>query len=171
MPPSSPSLAFMKLQVSRTTPHDGMRVGDEPGLAGDEEQGSAPRAPDTCIVLATVINARDEAHLVEGERTDDQALLEQITTPEVRMRDRRDEDPDGCRVLSGPGPCAGLRHFGTFAVDPRHQAAGIGGWLTVEAERVGTRAFAAGMLELTVLARQVALIAWYEHRGFICTGE
>ena len=65
----------------------------------------------------------------------------------------------------------GVAYFGTFAVDPTRQAAGIGRWLLAQAERLAAESFGSHTFEILVLRQQTALVAWYERRGFIGTGE
>src|SRR6201999_2914696 len=74
-----------------------------------------------------------------------------------------------CCQLRNEG--AGLSYFGTFAVSPPAQGAGLGRQLMTEAERLAVSSFGATRLEMTVLAPQEKLIAYYERRGFQRTGE
>jgi ribosomal protein S18 acetylase RimI-like enzyme len=112
-----------------------------------------------------------EAHLVEGERTDEPALLRLIGSPASRVMvvDDQEGRPTACCQLEDRGQ--GLAYFGTFAVDPARQATGLGSWLLSEAERIAAEELGVRELELTVLRQQAALIAWYERRGFAATGE
>ena len=64
-----------------------------------------------------------------------------------------------------------VSYFGTFAVSPAAQGAGIGRRLMAEAERQAALRFKSTVLEMTVLAQQEMLIAWYERLGFQRTGE
>ena len=112
-----------------------------------------------------------EAHLVDGERTGDRTLLRVIGSPRSRLLIAR--DPQGaavaCCQIEDRGE--GVVHFGAFAVAPPRQAGGVGRWLMAEAERAAIEVFAARTFEIAVLAQQPALIAWYERRGFVATGE
>ncbi len=64
-----------------------------------------------------------------------------------------------------------LAYFGTFAVSPAAQGRGLGRRLMAEAERRAVAAFGSATMEMTVLAQQEALIAWYERLGFSRIGE
>jgi ribosomal protein S18 acetylase RimI-like enzyme len=65
----------------------------------------------------------------------------------------------------------GLAYFGTFAVSPTAQGQGIGRRVMAEARRRAAQDFGASTMEITVLAQQAALLAWYERLGFRKTGE
>jgi ribosomal protein S18 acetylase RimI-like enzyme len=58
-----------------------------------------------------------------------------------------------------------LAYFGTFAVQPNAQGAGLGRRLITEAEREAAVRYEAAAVEMTVLAQQDKLIAWYERLG------
>ncbi len=62
-------------------------------------------------------------------------------------------------------------YFGTFAVRPHAQGVGLGRRLITEAERQAVVRYSSLTLEMTVLAQQDKLIAWYERLGFHRTGE
>lgn len=109
-----------------------------------------------------------EAHLLDGRRTNPDAVAEVIVSPSAQLLLMEDADgPVGCCVLEDHGS---HWYFGTFAVRPTAQARGTGSALLAEAER---RAMDAGAetLELAVIAQRLDLIAWYERRGFVRTGE
>jgi len=117
-----------------------------------------------------------EADLVEGERinagqvramiTDAGSLILVGQTPGQLSQPARIV---ACCQLRNEG--AGLAYFGTFAVSPQAQGAGLGRQLMNEAERQAVSSFGATRLEMTVLAPQDKLIAYYERRGFQRTGE
>ena len=114
-----------------------------------------------------------EADLVEGERISRDQVLAMISAGGSLLL-------VGLLVGEGAGQLvaccqlrnegAGLAYFGTFAVAPQAQGAGLGRQLMAEAERQAVAAFAATHLEMTVLAQQDKLIAYYERRGFRRTG-
>ncbi len=112
-----------------------------------------------------------EAHLVEGERTDEEIVRRLLGAPDSRLLVVRSEAGDAvaCCHLEARGD--GLAHLGMLAVVPAGQAAGTGRWLLAEAERTAAEVLGVQELEITVLAQQTALIAWYERRGFERTGE
>lgn len=102
-----------------------------------------------------------EADLLDGQRTDAgevRALL-----PHLLVAD----DLTGCCVVE---PREGCAHFGLFAVQPALQGRGTGSALLTAAE---DRARALGLpaVEMTVLEARTELLAFYERRGYVRTGE
>ena len=111
-----------------------------------------------------------EADLVEGERINTDQVRAMITSAGSLMLVGEDADRIvGCCQVRNEG--AGLAYFGTFAVSPQAQGAGLGRQLMTEAEHQAITAFGATRLEMTVLAPQDKLIAYYERRGFRPTGQ
>jgi ribosomal protein S18 acetylase RimI-like enzyme len=113
-----------------------------------------------------------EADLVEGERINAGQVRAMITDAGSLLLAAEDADTGrivGCCQLRNEG--AGLAYFGTFAVSPQAQGAGLGRQLMTEAEQLAVSSFGATRLEMTVLAPQDKLIAYYERRGFHRTGE
>jgi ribosomal protein S18 acetylase RimI-like enzyme len=113
-----------------------------------------------------------EAGLVEGERINAGQVRAMITDAGSLLLAAEDADTGrivGCCQLRNEG--AGLAYFGTFAVSPQAQGAGLGRQLMTEAEQLAVSSFGATRLEMTVLAPQDKLIAYYERRGFHPTGE
>ena len=111
-----------------------------------------------------------EADLVEGERISADQVRAMISGGgSLMLVAEQDGGIAACCQLQNQG--AGLAYFGTFAVSPRAQGAGLGRQVMAEAERQAVTAFAATRLEMTVLAQQDKLIAYYERRGFRRTGE
>jgi ribosomal protein S18 acetylase RimI-like enzyme len=111
-----------------------------------------------------------EADLVEGERISRDQVLAMISRGgSLLLVAGQDGGIVACCQLQNQG--AGLAYFGTFAVSPKAQGAGLGRRLMAEAEHQAVAAFGATRLEMTVLAQQDKLIAYYERRGFRRTGE
>jgi ribosomal protein S18 acetylase RimI-like enzyme len=111
-----------------------------------------------------------EADLVEGERISADQVRAMISDGGSLVLVGEDAgEIVACCQLRNQG--AALAYFGTFAVSPQAQGAGLGRELMAEAERQAVAAFAANRLEMTVLAQQDKLIAYYERRGFRRTGE
>ncbi|NAZ87122.1 GNAT family N-acetyltransferase [Kineococcus indalonis] len=112
-----------------------------------------------------------EADLLGGQRTDAAGVGAVV------------EDPEAVLLLAERGPgaqlvaCCELRragddaYFGTFAVRPHLQGAGIGRRVLERADAEAVRRWGAAALEMTVIAQRTDLIAWYERRGFTPTGE
>ncbi|HTX30118.1 MAG TPA: GNAT family N-acetyltransferase [Solirubrobacteraceae bacterium] len=112
-----------------------------------------------------------EADLVEGERTSEEAVRRLLDAPGSRVLLAREEADSAVACCHVEDRGHGVASLGMFAVAPERQAAGVGRWLLAEAERAAAEVFAARRLEISVLAPQAGLIAWYERRGFTRTGE
>jgi ribosomal protein S18 acetylase RimI-like enzyme len=111
-----------------------------------------------------------EADLLDGQRTDAEAVAEIVADPESRLL--LAVGPDGVIV----GCChvqrkdAATSYFGSFAVRPELQGAGTGSALLREGERCAVE-WGSRQMEMTVIAQRTDLIAWYERRGYARTGE
>lgn len=105
-----------------------------------------------------------EADLLEGQRTDPEAVLEVL--PHVLLA-VEDGDLRACCTLV---PKDGHAYFGMFAVRPGLQGNGMGSLVLAEAER---RATTQGLsyVEMTVVSARPELIAFYLRRGYTDTGE
>jgi ribosomal protein S18 acetylase RimI-like enzyme len=111
-----------------------------------------------------------EADLVEGERINASQVRAMIgDSGSLMLVGESQTGILACCQLQNRG--SGLAYFGTFAVAPQDQGAGLGRQLMAEAEHQAVTAFAAHRLEMTVLAQQDKLIAYYERRGFRRTGQ
>ena len=111
-----------------------------------------------------------EADLVEGERISPDQVRDMIGRGgSLMLAGENEAGIVACCQLENRG--SGLAYFGTFAVSPDDQGAGLGRQLMAAAEHQAITAFAASRLEMTVLAQQDKLIAYYERRGFRRTGE
>ena len=62
-------------------------------------------------------------------------------------------------------------YFGMFAIEPKLQLGGVGKTLLARCEADAMRLWNASWLRLTVISLRDELIAWYERRGFVRTGE
>lgn len=137
--------------------------GDAEGIVGLIE--SAYRGPSSRLGWTT------EADLLEGQRTDLQAVQESLNRPDTRLilaTSAGGEIIGCCQLEVRPGARA---YFGSFAVRPGLQGNGLGRSLLAEAERVAAQELGALTLEMTVIAQRAELIAWYERRGYSRTGE
>ncbi len=111
-----------------------------------------------------------EADLVEGDRIDVERVKNIIRAPNSVILVLGDgENIVACCQLEDRGDR--LAYFGTFAVSPFQQGRGFGRCLMAGAERWAVEIFGAETLEMTVLAQQRELIAWYERMGYRHTGE
>ena len=110
-----------------------------------------------------------EADILAGQRTDPEAVLDVIKSPDSRLLT---VEQDG-RVVA----CCQLEHrgdhayFGMFAVSPAVQGAGLGKVIIAEAERAARETWGARAMHMTVISVRNDLIAWYERRGYRRTGE
>ncbi|MEO3978316.1 GNAT family N-acetyltransferase [Streptomyces sp. CAU 1734] len=110
-----------------------------------------------------------EAALIGGGRIDAEGVREAMNTPGSRLLAVvRDGAVIACCRLEHRGDTA---FFGTFAVRPALQAAGVGRRVLAEAERVAAGEWGARAVHMTVISVRAELIAWYERRGYRRTGE
>ena len=111
-----------------------------------------------------------EAGYIEGDRTTEPQLHAEIAaSPAASLLLWRDRS-----VLSG---CVWLEplsdgkwYLGSLAVDPARQGEGVGDAMLSAAE-AWTRARGGACVRLTVVNVRIALIEWYERRGYRQTGE
>lgn len=110
-----------------------------------------------------------EADLLEGGRADAAMVRPLLVSLHdvVLLRGARG-DPDACCHVHHDD---GRASFGLFAVRPERQGRGTGGALLRAAERHARRRWSAAALQLAVIAQRTELIAWYERRGYVRTGE
>ncbi|MFI2712264.1 GNAT family N-acetyltransferase [Micromonospora sp. NPDC018662] len=110
-----------------------------------------------------------EADLLDGQRTDPEMVAAAVTGPAgVVLLAERDGEPIACCQVERRDDHA---YFGMFAVAPGHQGGGLGRELLAEAERFARERWHAGELRMTVIVQRADLIAWYERRGYVRTGE
>ncbi|MEO6204531.1 MAG: GNAT family N-acetyltransferase [Mycobacteriales bacterium] len=105
-----------------------------------------------------------EADLLDGQRTDPDEVTE--TLPHLAVAEV-DGDLVGCCALV---PRADHGYFGMFAVRPGLQGGGVGSALLEHAEK---RAASLGLtrVDMTVLSTRAELIAYYQRRGYVDTGD
>jgi ribosomal protein S18 acetylase RimI-like enzyme len=110
-----------------------------------------------------------EADLLDGQRTEPKLLAAILADPDSVLMLGLKPDLVGCFQLERrPG---GLAYFGTFAIRPNLQAAGLGRLLLAAAEAIAVQRWQSTTIEMTVIAQRAELIAWYERRGYERTGE
>ncbi len=112
-----------------------------------------------------------EADLLDGQRTDVDAVTEAISREDVRLLLAVGAAGEllGCCQVERRGPT--LAYFGSFAVRPGLQSRGLGRCLLAEAEQRTRRDWGVAVIEMTVIAQRLELIGWYERRGYALTGE
>lgn len=110
-----------------------------------------------------------EADLLEGQRVDDAAVLDDIAKPgSIIVLGEADGEIVACVHLDHE-EAAG--YFGMFAVHPKMQGSGLGKVMMAEAERIVRDDWGLPTLRMTVIDVRDTLLAFYERRGFVRTGE
>nr|WP_123670417.1 GNAT family N-acetyltransferase [Actinocorallia herbida] len=110
-----------------------------------------------------------EADLLDGQRTDPESVRSLLGVEGSRvMLAERDGRLVACCHLERRGDSA---YFGMFAVSPAEQGSGVGRLVLAEAERAAADGWGALEMEMTVITLRAELIAWYERRGYLRTGE
>lgn len=111
-----------------------------------------------------------EADLLGGQRTDAKALREIIEADrQVILLAKNGDAIAGCVQLSHVGES--LAYLGLLTVDPDLQAAGLGKELLTRSEQFVRNNWQAKAIEMTVIRQRSDLIAYYERRGYVRTGE
>jgi GNAT superfamily N-acetyltransferase len=111
-----------------------------------------------------------EADLLDGQRTDSEALLEALKSPAERILVAQAGDRLlGCVQVSDRS--GGTAYVGLLSVDPEVQALSLGKQLLAAAEQIAAAEFAANRVEMTVICQRSELIAYYQRRGYALTGE
>jgi predicted N-acetyltransferase YhbS len=111
-----------------------------------------------------------EADLLDGQRTDPDALLDIILDPDQKILLAHDGDTVcGCVQISRKNET--VTYLGLLSVDPDLQAEGLGRKLIAQAEAVAVSHFGSAIMEMTVIRQRGELIAYYERRGYVLTGE
>jgi ribosomal protein S18 acetylase RimI-like enzyme len=112
-----------------------------------------------------------EADLLDGQRTDREEVLELTRAPGARLLlAELAGDLVGCVLVRAQPAAEVVAHIGLFAVRPTLQSRGLGGALLAHAERVARAELGACRAELSVIEQRSDIIAWYERRGYRCTG-
>jgi len=111
-----------------------------------------------------------EAELLGGQRTDAVTLAAQLTAADaVVLVAERDSRLVGCVLLERAG--ATEAYLGMLTVDPQGQTGTYRSALLTAAERYVRETYGAVAMKMTVIAQRAELIAWYERRGYVRTGE
>lgn len=107
---------------------------------------------------------------ITGTRTTESLLREEIAggAQFLLTRDERTSALRGLVSLQALSP--DRWYLGSLTVDPSLQGTGFGSELLCNAEDYSI-ARGARMMEITVVNVRDALIAWYERRGYVLTGE
>lgn len=146
----------------------------------DELFTSRAKQPDVAAVADLVNSAyrgdssrrgwTTEADLIDGTRIDAAALAEIIDSPDKAVL--------VLRAQSGLFGCVQVEkkddqtaYIGMLTIRPALQASGIGRQMLAAAETFARSEYGSCATEMTVIDVREELIAWYERRGYIATGE
>lgn len=111
-----------------------------------------------------------EADLLDDERTSDAELAETIGSESSRVLLAEIEGKlAGTVTITDLGEARA--YLGMLCVDPELQAEGLGRALIADAEDMAADAFGTTVMEMTVIDARPELIAYYERRGYVRTGE
>ena len=111
-----------------------------------------------------------EEHLIEGTRTGAESILELLNAPgSVILLMRGQSALNACVHLKKEA--GDTAYLGMLSVRPAMQGSLFGRHLLAAAERYARQHLGARTIELTVIDVREELIAWYERRGYVRTGE
>ncbi len=112
----------------------------------------------------------DESGLYQGDRTDDNEVLEMMSVPgAIFLRYMHGDQIAGCVYLKRTGNTACM---GMLAVRPALQDRGVGKQLIAEAERIVAGDWDCSAMSLAVIvSHRPELTAFYQRRGYQCTGR
>ena len=110
-----------------------------------------------------------EADLLEGQRTDHEAVGDVVRDPGgLMLVGERGGEIVACCQLEHKGTHA---YFGMLAVRPGLQGGGVGREVLAEAERRARELWGATEMQMLVIRQREELTAWYVRRGYARTGE
>jgi len=109
-----------------------------------------------------------EADLLDGTRTDENAIKEFLTEPgSTILKYLEGEKIIGCVRLLKHGH---QLYLGMFAVDPNLQNKGIGKKILIAAEEEAQKQNCQS-IDMTVISERAELIDWYKGKGYVEVGE
>lgn len=111
-----------------------------------------------------------EADLLDDERTSDAELTAAVTAPDMRvLLAEVGGELVGTVTITDLGQSRA--YLGMLCVLPEVQAEGLGRALIADAEGMAAEQFGAKVMEMTVIDARPELVAWYERRGYLRSGE
>lgn len=115
-----------------------------------------------------------EADLLDGQRTSVEGVLELLDQPGSHVLLGERAAGDGSSELIASAQLEhhdGHAYFGMFSVRPGLQNGGYGKQMLAEAERIAREDWGIEQMRMSVIEQRAELIAWYERRGYVRTGE
>lgn len=109
-----------------------------------------------------------EADLVSGERTTTEQVLSLFGPQSTILVLCQGSAIVACVHLQGGQSCV---YIGMLATDPACQAHGLGKQMLFQAEEYAAEHFGASVFKMSVLSSRPELMAFYERRGYVRTGE
>ncbi|MBS7564547.1 GNAT family N-acetyltransferase [Mucilaginibacter sp. Bleaf8] len=111
-----------------------------------------------------------ESHLLEGIRIDEAELTSYFAHPEVTMLKYTNEANEIIGFVYLEKTKNNKLYLGMLTVKPTLQAGGIGRQL-LEAATAFAREIGCTVIKISVITSRHELIAWYQRRGFVATGQ
>ncbi|MCE2890274.1 MAG: GNAT family N-acetyltransferase [Hyphomonadaceae bacterium] len=114
-----------------------------------------------------------EADLIDGERITPEAIDQVLQNPRHRLLIAKNGAGQliGCADIEQLSEATDTCSFGKFAVEPSLQGGGVGKVLLEAAEGEARRSFCATRMVMTVIEGRDELIAFYQRRGYVATGN
>ncbi|MBP5986777.1 MAG: GNAT family N-acetyltransferase [Azonexus sp.] len=109
-----------------------------------------------------------EADLVTGRRTTEEQVLSLFCSQSSILVAHQDAEIVAC-VHVKASECSA--EIGMLAIDPGYQTKGLGKLMLECAERHAMEQFGATVFNISVLSSRLELIAFYERRAYIRTGQ
>ena len=141
-----------------------------------------PAVPADLPAIASLVNSAyrgdssragwtTEADLLGGQRTDPDSLRDQLATgAAVLLLAQAEGTLYGCVFLERDRE-RDEAYLGMLTIAPALQNTGLGRALLAHAETFAREAWQANAMRMTVIAQRTELLAWYERRGYVPTGE
>lgn len=112
-----------------------------------------------------------EADLLGGQRLDGPMAEEMLAEADSQILLARDEQGRAVASVYVREPEDGAAYLGVLAVSPLGQGKGVGSALIGLAEAWVTEHWGATSMRMSVINKRDELIAYYERRGYVRTGE
>ncbi|GAA1617282.1 MULTISPECIES: GNAT family N-acetyltransferase [Brevibacterium] len=112
-----------------------------------------------------------EADLLSGQRLDAAMAREMLAEADSTMLLVRARDGQAVGSVYLRQPVDGVAYLGVLAVSPLGQGQGVGSALINLAEAWVAERWGATALQMSVINKRCELIAYYERRGYVRTGE